>query len=113
MIVSDSHKSEVHEPHGQKTTSPEHGEERKAESKGISFTCRRAKVLLDLDTVVYLWRSRFLMSFRLLMLIKNCGVLVTHMSEGHVHKATTLSGHEEKKQEELTGISLYCSCSCS
>lgn len=34
MIVSDSHKSEVHEPHGQKTTSPEHGEERKAESKG-------------------------------------------------------------------------------
>ncbi len=47
--VSVSHKSEghVHETHGHKTTSSEHGEEeRKAERKGSSLICSGGNLLI-------------------------------------------------------------------
>ncbi|KAG8010572.1 Netrin-G2 [Nibea albiflora] len=92
---TDSHKSEVHEPRGHKTsTSPEHGEERKAESKVTHVSEGNVHETHAHKATTSPGHEEK----------KQEELAVSHTSEGHArdthgHKVTS-AVHGEKKEEE-------------
>lgn len=98
----------LHETHGHKTTSSEHGErgkvedehqtERQAERKGISSV----RVHCSGGNIGSTSKSLLVMLMLIMIMIMTS---VVHASEGHGHEAhghgtTTSSEHEEREQRE-------------